>query len=176
MGEKHLSEEDFLRELKEKIAKKVEGKDLKPGRMYVIFETKPKLSYSLFKDLLELGKTGMCVSRNSPERIFEDYGVRPQIFLWITSIAGKQNFPPTSIGILTRYLSEMMEKKPGSVVLIDCIDTLVLNNKFPAVMSMIELLYDKLERTNSILLLPVMKEMFSQQDLAYLIRNAEVVE
>ncbi|MEM3395839.1 MAG: DUF835 domain-containing protein [Thermoplasmata archaeon] len=175
-GGTHVSEEDFLRQLKEKIAKKTDGKELKQGRMYVVFETKPKVSYMLLKDLLNAGKTAICVSRNSAERIMEEYGVQTEIFIWLTSVAGKNNLPPTSIGILSRYLAEMIEKKPGCVVLIDCLDTLILNNKFPAVMRMIETLYDQLLRTNSILILPVMKEMFSQQDLAYLTRNAEIIE
>ncbi|MCX8174094.1 MAG: DUF835 domain-containing protein [Thermoplasmata archaeon] len=175
-GGKHVSEEDLLRELKDKIAKKVDGRELKPGRMYVVFETKPRVSYLLLKDLLSAGKTAICVSRNNAERVMEEYGVQTELFIWLTGVAGKNNLPPTSIGILTRYLAEMIEKKPGCVVLIDCLDTLILNNKFPGVMRMIETLYDQLVKTNSILILPVMKEMFSQQDLAYLTRNAEVIE
>lgn len=176
IGGKQVSEEDFLRDLKEKIAKKIDGKELKPGRMYVVYETKPKLSYLLLKDLLDAGKTGICVSRNSAERVLEEYGVQTEIFVYLTSVAGKNCLPPTSIGILTRYLTEMIEKKPGCVILIDCLDTLLLNNKFPAVMRMIETIYDQLLRANSILILPVMKDLLSQQDLAYLIRNAEVIE
>ncbi|MEM4161236.1 MAG: DUF835 domain-containing protein [Thermoplasmata archaeon] len=175
-GGKPISEEDFLRQLKEKLGKRVEGKELKEGRLYVVFETKPKLSYAILKDLLDAGKTGMCVSRDPPERVKEEFGVQTEIFIWLTNIVGKNNLPPTSIGILTRYLAEMMEKKPRSVVVIDCLDTLLLNTSFQAVMRMIDTLYDKLISTNSILILPVMREMFSQQDLAYITRHAEVIE
>ncbi|MGB9636126.1 MAG: DUF835 domain-containing protein [Thermoplasmata archaeon] len=170
------SEEDFLRTLQEKITKKVEGSDLKPGRIYVVYESKPKLSYALFQDLQKMGRVGICVSRNSAERILEEYNVKPEIFIWITGIAGKNNLPPTSIGILTRYLAETIEKKPGCAVLIDALDTLILNNKFQPVMRMVETIYDQVMRTNSICIIPVMKETLSTQDLAYLVRNLEVIE
>lgn len=170
------SEEDILLNIKAQLTKRASGTDLKEGKIYIVYEKKPKLSFQLFFDLLKSGKTGICVSRIKPETLAEEYGASPTIYIWLTSIPGKYHIPPTSIGILTRYVTELVHKNPGCVLILDGFETLVMNNKFLPAMRMIEMLYDEVVRTSSIVIVPVIKESLSEQELAYLTRNAEVIE
>ena len=127
------------------------------GLCYVVKERKPFLSYKLFESIITQGNPGLCVTRQFPEKVREAFELKDTRILWLSHTPGKDHHNPTSIGI-------------------DGLEYLVINNGFQQVLRFAEHINEQVMQSKSTVLVPISPSAFSEQELALLERNVEVIE
>ncbi len=83
---------------------------------------------------------------------------------------------PTSIGTLVTVISSFIERYRKCVVLIDGLEYLVINNGFQQVLRFVEHINEQVMQSASTVIIPISPSAFSEQELALLERNIEVIE
>lgn len=146
------------------------------GLCYVVKERKPFLAYKLFESSLSEGVPGLCVTRQFPEKVREAFDLKETRILWLSHTPGKDHHNPTSIGTLATVISSFIERYSKCVVLIDGLEYLVINNGFQQVLRFVEHINEQVMQSKSTVLIPISPSAFSEQELALLERNVEVIE
>ena len=146
------------------------------GLCYVVKERKPFLSYKLFESIITQDNPGLCVTRQFPEKVREAFELKDTRILWLSHTPGKDHHNPTSIGTLATVISSFVERYKKCVVLIDGLEYLVINNGFQQVLRFAEHINEQVMQSRSTVLIPISPSAFSEQELALLERNVEVIE
>jgi len=146
------------------------------GLCYIVRERKPFLAYKLFENSLSEGVPGLCVTRQFPEKVRAIFDLKDTRILWLSHTPGKDHHNPTSIGTLATVISSFIERYQKCVVLIDGLEYLVINNGFQQVLRFAEHINEQVMQSRSTVLIPISPNAFSEQELALLERNVEVIE
>lgn len=149
---------------------------LEEGLCYVVKERKPLLAYKLFEASLAQDAPGLCVTRQFPEKVREVFELKDTRILWLSHTPGKDHHNPTSIGTLATVISSFIERYKKCFVLIDGLEYLVINNGFQQVLRFAEHINEQVMQSRSTVLVPISPNAFSEQELALLERNMEVIE
>lgn len=149
---------------------------LREGAIFLIKERKPLLSYKLFEKSLASGLPGLCVTRQYPARLKESFDLPNARLIWLSHTPGKDNHNPTNIGTLATLISSFIEKYNKSVSLIDGLEYLVINNGFQQVLKFTELINEQVMQSESMVLIPISQNAFSDKEMALIERNVETIE
>jgi len=149
---------------------------LKEGAIYLVKERKPMITYKLYEKGLAMGFPGLCVTRQFPERLKENFALTAARFVWLSHTPGKDHHNPTSIGTLATLISSFIERYNRAICLIDGLEYLVINNGFQQVLKFTELINEQVMQSASIVLIPISQSAFNEKEMAFLERNIENVE
>ncbi len=150
--------------------------NLKSGKAYIVMEKKPQRVYEGFVVEVNEGKSGMVVTSDHPKSIREKWDLEKTPIIWLTSRAGKAYIDPSKLGSITSYISQFIENSKNSLILIDGLEVLTLNNEFNQVLKMINQIDDLLVENNSTLLISLNSQVLDQKDLALMQRNKEILD
>jgi len=149
---------------------------IRGGAIYLVMERKPSLSYRLFEKATGLGLPGLCVTRQYPARLKENFDLHDAKFIWLSQAPGKDNHNPTNIGALATLISTFIEKQVKCVCLIDGLEYLVINNGFQQVLKFTELINEQVMQSESAVIVPISQNAFSDKELALIERNVETID
>jgi two-component system cell cycle response regulator len=149
---------------------------LKAGFAYLVKEAKPQRSYEIFVDQVTHSIQGLCVTRQHPSVIRKNWGLEKTPIIWLSNQVGKAYINPSNIGILSDTIIRFVEKSGESVVLVDGVEFLVLNNDFDKVMKMLNHISEAVMEHHSLLVVTVDPRTLSVRELALLERNMEIIE
>jgi two-component system cell cycle response regulator len=151
--------------------------EMERGVCYLIEEKKPDLSYRLFEMLLQEGLPGLVITRQYPERVRRERGIRDSRILWLSHTPGDDYHNPTAIGTLAKTIGKFIEGHGGEcVILLDGIEYLIINNGFLQTLMFVEHVNEFVMQRRALVLLPVSPDALEEKELALLERNVEVVE
>jgi CheY-like chemotaxis protein len=150
--------------------------DLHKGFAYLVRETKPKKSFEVFVDQVTHNIQGLCVTRQHPSTIRKEWGIDKTPIIWLSNQLGKVYINPTNIGILSDTIIRFVEKSGDSVVLIDGVEFLIVNNDFEKVLRMIHHVTEAVMENKSRLIVSVDPRTLSVRELALLERNMEIID
>ena len=94
------------------------GIELVPGRSY-----QPALER--FLDATAAGHRGLCVVRDSPERIRAHVGARPVTILWLSNLGGKSSVKPNDLDGLARTLARALSEEHTTAFFLEGLEYLV---------------------------------------------------
>lgn len=149
---------------------------MREGACYLVKEGKPLLSFKLFEMMLTDGANGLCITRQYPERLKENYKIEKAKTIWLSQTPSDGGHNPTSIGPLATVVARYVEENRESALILDGVEYLVVNNGFPQVLKFIEHVNEIIMRSNSIMIIPVSPDAFDRKEMALLERNLEVIE
>jgi DNA-binding response OmpR family regulator len=150
--------------------------ELKKGYAYLVKEVKPKKSFDIFVDQVTHDIQGLCVTRQHPSVIRKDWGLEKTPIIWLTNQLGKVYINPTNIGILGETITRFIEKSGDSIVIIDGIEFLIINNDFEKVLRMLHNITDAAMENRSRLIISIDPRTLQVRELALLERNMEIIE
>jgi len=160
----------------EKAMKSAKKYELRPGFGYVVKEQKPIRSFEIFVDQVTHKIQGLCVTRQHPEAIREEWGLDKTPIIWLSNQLGKVYVNPTNIGILSDTIIRFVEKSGDSIVLVDGIEFLMVNNDFSKVLRMIHHITEAVMEYKSRLLISVDPRALDTREMALLERNMEIID
>jgi two-component system cell cycle response regulator len=89
---------------------------------------------------------------------------------------GKVYVNPTNIGILSDTIVRFVEKSDESIVLIDGVEFLIVNNDFEKVLRMIHHVSEAVMEYKSRLLISIDPRILDTREMALLERNMEIID
>ncbi len=133
-------------------------------------------SFLTFKELVFQDKSGLCITREHPDIIKEQYELVNSEIFWLTKSDNEiPSLDPSKIEKLRWTIKDFVNKNKNSVVLIDGLEYLILQNNFNNVLKFVELLKDDVAVNNAVLLLPINPETLEPRQIALLERYMRVI-
>jgi len=160
----------------EKARKTAMKYELRKGFGYVVKELKPEKSFEMFVDQVTHNIQGLCITREHPQVLRKKWGLEKTPIIWLSNQVGKVYVNPTNIGILSDTIIRFIEKSGDSVVLIDGIEFLVVNNDYEKVLRMIHHVAEATMEYKSRLIISVDPRTLDTRQMALLERNMEVID
>ncbi|MFW5952723.1 MAG: class I tRNA ligase family protein [Candidatus Natronoplasma sp.] len=143
--EKTGEEEEILKELPEGVSK---------SSTYLIEEKTSDRSFRLLKDILKTGETGLCVTRDYPEKVKKKYDLEDIEMIWLSNVDREDVIRPKSLEKLSLALENFLART-GGVILLKGMEYLITNNDFRTVLNLVQSIKDQVAVNESILLIPV---------------------
>ena len=103
-------------------------------------------------------------------------GWRRRPIIWLSNQLGRVYVNPTNIGILSDTIIRFIEKSGDSVVMLDGIEFLIVNNDFEKVLRMIHHIAEATMEYKSRLIISVDPRTLDLREMALLERNMEVID
>ncbi len=154
---------------------------LERSRTYLVEEGRPKLSLDLFYHEVDEGKPCLLVSHMFPKILVSALDEKTQQAMesvpsiWLSSQQGENSINPTDIGILVDRIVSFIEDNESSVVLLDGIEYLMVNNDFQNVIIAVSRINEAVMQHGSIMIIPIEPRAFESNELALLKRDMEMI-
>ena len=147
--------------------------DIRPGYTYVIQEQKPKKTFTHFWKKMEDGHKGLLITRQHPDHVDRKFGPADLKVLWLSTTLGKTYVDPHNLGSLTNMITRFIENGEKTVIMLDGIEYLLVNNDFTRLLKFIEYLNELVMDKKSTLLISIDPRALDEKELALLERNAQ---
>mgnify|MGYP005835652179 CR=1 FL=1 len=160
----------------EKAKKSAKKFELRRGLSYIVKEQKAQLSFEIFTDQVTHNIQGLCITRQYPAVVRQEWGLEETPIIWLSNQLGKVYVNPANIGILGDTVIRFIEKSDDSVVMIDGVEFLIVNNGFDKVLKMIHRITEVVMEYKSRLIISVDPRALDTREMALLERNMEIIE
>jgi hypothetical protein len=148
--------------------------DIQAGYTYIIREQKPNKAYDHFWNMMEKGYRGLLITRQHPDHVEKKHGPAELKVLWLSTTLGKTYVDPHNLGSLTNIITRFVENGSKTVIMLDGIEYLLVNNDFARLLKFIEYLNEMVMDKKSLLLISIDPRALDEKELALLERNAQV--
>jgi hypothetical protein len=153
--------------------KKVSAR-LEKGHVYLLLESQPKKSIQLMKEYDRLGYEGLVISRLPAEQVQKK--LKKQKILQLSSAAKEDTISPDNVVNILLRMKEFMTSKKPSILLLDGIDYIALQNSFEDSLNLIQKLIESVTLYKAILLVSVNPKSLEEKELIQLEEEMELLE
>jgi PAS domain S-box-containing protein len=145
---KDLSEITGLRimPITEKAVETAQQYHFEKGCLYVFDKRNGNQSLEIFADQVKHNIQGLCVTRQNPRKIREQYGLEKTPIIWLTGgegLQGEISMKPDNLTGLGATLGKFLTQSQNGLILLDGIEYLMTRNGYEAVLKLIHFLNDK---------------------------------
>jgi PAS domain S-box-containing protein len=125
---------------------------LEPGYIYLSEEEQPIDSIAFFRDLVERGAPGLCISRQRAEKFKTIYHLEKTPHIWLTrnKVPDENCIGPDELTKLRKTLENFIEKAENGIILFDGLEYLIAQNGFETVLKFTHSLNDVIMLHNSL--------------------------
>ena len=149
--------------------------ELEKGYSYLIEEEKQDQAMDVFVDAVHHGSSGLCITREYPEKIRESNELVGVPFLWLSSDQTHDfSREPMNLPLLYADLKTFITENPDPIVLISGLEYLISQNSFPKILKFIQLIDEKVAIANAVLVAPISPLTLRAQELKLLEKEMRV--
>jgi len=125
---------------------------LEPGYIYLAEEEQPIESIAFFRNLVERGAPGLCISRQRAEKFKTIYHLEKTPHIWMTrnKVPDENCIGPDELTKLRKTLENFVEKAEQGILLFDGLEYLIAQNGFETVLKFTHSLNDVIMLHNSL--------------------------
>ncbi|MCD6461198.1 MAG: isoleucine--tRNA ligase [Thermoplasmata archaeon] len=140
-----------------KKGKKLEEIEVRGGFTYLVCGDKGgrEKAYGLLSGEKEKGRKCLCITREYPDKIEEEYGLKDVPIIWLSDVGKKNSIRPKNLEKLNFAVEQFLLKNSGGVVLLDGIEYLVTNNTFISVLRLVQAIKDQAAVSGATVIVPV---------------------
>ena len=149
---------------------------MEEGRSYLVKERKPGKAWTYLTGALDDGFDGLYVTRQHPNHVERRHGTRPLRVVWLSTTLGRDYVDPHNLGALTNLIHAFSDGTGRSIILLDGLEYLMINNDFPRILKFIETLHEIVMQRRCVLIVSVDDRAFDPREMAFLERNSVIVE
>ncbi len=147
--------------------------EIKPGFTYMVKEQKPKRAFEHFWNKIENGYKGLLITRQHPDHVEKRFGPSELKVLWLSTTLGKTYVDPHNLGSLTNIINRFVEGGSKTIILLDGVEYLLVNNDFARLLKFVEYLNEIVMQKKSMLLIAIDQRALNEKEMALLERNME---
>lgn len=144
---------------------------LQEARTYLFEEREPKGSIDAFHALITHGVAGLAIVRTNPSKMREMLDLQQTPVMWLSSLEKDDAVSPADLGKLVFIISEFIRKRHDSVIFLEGVEYLVIQNDFLSVLKMIHSIHNLVSLTGSRFILTVDPNALSARERALLERG-----
>jgi len=148
------------------------------GGTYIILEENSKnitLGFKVFKDVLRSGNPGLLITRMVPDKVKKKYGLKRLKIIWLSRSDSRNSITPTNLGTIVDEIKEYVLKQPDSIVFLDGLEYLIIQNDFDRVLKFLHSLRDEIAVTNARLIVSLNPKTFTEKKIALLTKELKVL-
>jgi hypothetical protein len=150
--------------------------DIIEGRGYIVEDPTSVRSFEIFAKLISPGeghgvRTGYLLTRQHPSQVRAKYAIGDAPIIWLASTVGESVIDPTKANLIAQGVMDFLLKAKNGIVLLDGIESIILNNDFNRSMRMLEQLNDFVMQYRGVLIVPIDPRAFDSRELAVISRN-----
>ncbi len=153
--------------------KKVSVK-LEKGHVYLLLESQPKKSLQLVKEYGRIGYDGLVITRLPPEQVQKK--LKKQRILQLVSGAKEDSIPPDNVVNILLRMKEFMTSRKESILLLDGLDYIAIQNTFDDALSLIRKLAESVTLYKGVLLVSLNPKSLEEKELVLLGEEMEPLE
>jgi len=149
---------------------------LEASKTYMINEERPMKSNEIFIDLVTHGISGLYITRQNPGQIREVYGLERTPIIWLTrEKTEEKSIEPTDLLELSYTIKEFIKKAGDSVILLDGLEYLIVQNGYKEILQFVQSLKDSISMSSSRLVIPLDPSTIDSQQLHLLMREMSLL-
>lgn len=147
------------------------------GTSYVLKTKDTRKAYETFQELREKhSRAGMVVSRVFPDRLCKRYGLEDTAFLWLSYEKTENSIDPSDLEKLEFLIHDFISSHEGSVVLLDGVEYLILQNSFESALKFLQSLNDRIILNAAALIIPLDPASVEKKELSLLERELDTYQ
>lgn len=189
INEEELNRDEIYSMLRdyEKKLKKISSpvRDKKPdlllnfGESYMVDEEKPSRCYDIFRQALERGRAGLCITRTHPESI-SFYSTAENVrFIWLTNVTYRNgrvsSLPPTDLSLISNGVNSFVKEGTRGIVLFDGVELLITNNGFENTVKALTTIKDNIRVNKNIMIISINLKTLNEEEKNFLIREFNLI-
>ncbi|MGC9060990.1 MAG: DUF835 domain-containing protein, partial [Thermoplasmata archaeon] len=141
------------------------------GSAVLFYEVKPRGIYGVYRRLLDEGLPGLCVSTTFPGKLKKTHKFESEV-IWISESSEKGAIKPGRMEFeLMREVSSFIKNNKGGVLVLDCIETLILENGFDKVVKFLKKIGDMAAVNGNTVLAVINDQSMEKEKLYVLSKN-----
>lgn len=148
---------------------------LEEGQSYLVKEKKSGKAWAYLAETLDEGYEGLYITRQHPNHVRRRESLQTLRTVWLSTTLGKDYVDPHNLGALTNLINAFTEPPRRTVILIDGLEYLMINNDYPRILKFIEYLHEIVMQRRCILILSVDERAFEPREMAFLERNTALL-
>lgn len=148
---------------------------IRRGNSYVVTDLKLNAN-DIFNDAIKHGIDGLCISRSSPDDLVAQYPYHNITIVQLTQVRGKNHISPTALGQIQNTILSHIKEHGEGIVFFDGLEYLITHNGFTKILQFIQYIKDYVQDAGCILIIPLSKEAFTEQEFALIERDFKKIE
>lgn len=153
-----------------------QARELEAGRSYLVKERKPGKAWSHFAHTLDNGYEGLYVTRQHPNHVEKRHGPKTLKVVWLSTTLGRDYVDPHNLGALANMINAFTESPRRTIILLDGLEYLMINNDYNRIIKFIEYLHEIVMQKQCIFILSVDDRAFDTKQMAFVERNTVLLE
>jgi hypothetical protein len=146
------------------------------GSSYLLLEERSIESFKLFSSYISRDNKGLLITRIFPAKVRKQYNLGHSTpILWLSRTQEGKAINPTSLGTILEEVTEFIKKNRKTLVLLDGLEYLIIENDFERVLKFINSLEDEIALHNSRLLVSVNPKVLDPEKKALLEKTSKVL-
>jgi len=153
-------------------------RELKRGYNHLIISETPEATYRWANGFLLRGVPALVISKTFPDKIKKDYGLETAEIFWLSDTNPAPNvLDPKRVDFeVMRSIGKFVKASKGGVVMVDGIETLVVENGFDKVYKFLRKVTDLCAQHEITLLVPVAPNAFEMEQTTMLTKAFDHAE
>ncbi|MBU7032997.1 MAG: DUF835 domain-containing protein [Theionarchaea archaeon] len=147
------------------------------GTCLVLKTTAVDTDYNSYLDLKKKQNgQGMIISRIYPERLLKKYSINDSTLLWLSYEKTDSSIDPSSLDKLEYLVYDFVSVNKRSIVLLDGMEYLILQNTFEETLKFLQSLSDHIILNGAILIIPLDPASLDEKQLSLIERELETFQ
>jgi PAS domain S-box-containing protein len=143
------------------------NRTIEAGQIYLV-KNDPTKAFEVFAGLVFSGYEGLCIARTHPRKIRSKYKLEKTPIIWLTSEAPGDESSVHSIPEMSIMIGDFLDKAEKPVILFEGFEYLILNDGFKYFIKFLQIVKDRVQRKNGILIAPFAEQTMDTRELALL--------
>jgi hypothetical protein len=148
--------------------------ELEAGQIYLVRKD-PTKAFDTFTVAVFGGYEGLCITRTHPPKIRSKYKLEKTPIIWLTSEVPGDERSVKSLRELSIMIGDFLDKAEKPVILLDGFEYLIINNGFEPFIKFLQVIKDRLQRENGVMIAPFLEQTLGSKELALLQRETGVL-
>jgi PAS domain S-box-containing protein len=149
---------------------------LAPAECCIVVEKHPEKSFDIVVDIVAHGVPGVILSRMHPEKVKRMYALVKTPVFWLSESGAKNTICPKDLSKLRYILENFTRKSKESIILLDGLEYLIVQNSFDSVLKFLYDIKDMVVLSNSRLVIPLHRETLTLGEFSALEKEFTIVD
>ncbi len=125
--------------------------NFEPGLIYLCDKRNRQDFMEIFADQVKHNIQGLCVTRQHPKKIREQYGLEKTPIIWLNSgdTAGESVIKPDNMTGLAATVYKFMSEAKDGLILLDGMEYLMMRSSYETLLKFVHYLNDRIMQSNS---------------------------
>ena len=145
------------------------------GYCYLVKEDKAEKSFRAYAELVAEGYEGLCIARQYPDDIREQYDLGAIPVYWLTRSGTESTHLSVNLSRLSSFIKKFLDDSEKPVLMLEGIEYLIIQNDFTSVLKFVQLVVEYIRMKRACFIVPINPDVLETRDLTQFERELTVI-